>query len=84
MEELHGGIAMVCLGEFLMSNLIVSFDHLVIRPETLGKNIYTGNFEDMPIMVYKMYKNRGIKRIEFTKDVKDTIIIVVYDEEENK
>ena len=72
---------MVCLGEFLMSNLIVSFDYLVIRPETLGSNIYVGEMKDMPIMIYKQYKGSKIKRVEFLEDDKDTIVVVLYDKE---
>ena len=74
---------MVCLGEFLMSNLIVSFDNIVIRPETLGKNVYVGEFKNLPIMTYKLYKHRGVKRIEFTGDKDDTMIIVICDGEED-
>ena len=72
---------MLYLSDFLMSNVVLSSEFVVIRPEVLGDSYYQGKMGDINLKLYKKIKNRRVKRVEYTEDSQDTIVITLYDEE---
>lgn len=72
---------MLYLSDFLMSNVVLSSEFVVIRPEILSDSYYQGKIGDINLRFYKKFRHRRVKRVEYTEDSQDTIVITLYDEE---